>query len=123
MEVYVCQLVPTLVSDELQAKINEFNDQLLKWGNTNSISIINCNLPYRLATGNIDDMCFVVNEEDSTCLLNRLGVIRLLDHISKQCIGLKLSDNWNKIKSNQFFEPKNSFEEKEKYIIEYEGLK
>jgi len=34
MDIHVCQLVPTLQSDELQAMINEFNDELMKWSHT-----------------------------------------------------------------------------------------
>ena len=65
------------MSHELQAKINEFNDELMKWSETtNGVNVIPTNLPFKLGTEEIDDICFNVNEECSDLLLNRLRAIR-----------------------------------------------
>ena len=101
MDIYICQLVPTLQSDELQAKINEFNDELLNWSLTNEISVLCTNLPFKLATNEVDEMCFNMNDENPGLFLNRLGVIRLLDYIAKKCSNFNLSENWTKIKRSQ----------------------
>lgn len=63
MEIYICQLVPTLNSDELQARINEYNDQLMNWSSTNGVSLIKTDLPFRLGTGEADDMCYDLNKD------------------------------------------------------------
>ncbi|MPC38347.1 hypothetical protein E2C01_031853 [Portunus trituberculatus] len=40
INVYVCQLVPSLQSDTLQSKISDYNENLIKWGVENGISVI-----------------------------------------------------------------------------------
>ena len=40
MNVYVCQIVPSPMCQEMHAKIEDYNKHLLKWGETNGISII-----------------------------------------------------------------------------------
>ena len=99
MIIHVCKLVPTIISDDLQAKINEFNDSLQEYCNTNLIEIINCNLPFRMATEDIDEMCFNVNTDKNSCILNRYGAIRFLECIAKSCKDFKLNEKWNEIKS------------------------
>ncbi|MEL6987306.1 MAG: hypothetical protein AAGK97_05700 [Bacteroidota bacterium] len=101
MNIYVCQLVPTLHSDELQAKINELNDEIFKCCETNNINILNVNLPFRLATDDIDEMCYDFGAETPGLYLNRLGAIRLLDWIAKKCPNFELSDEWNNIKRDK----------------------
>lgn len=67
---YVCQVVPTIASQELQAKVCDYNEHLLKWGESNGVTIIKTELAFRLGTGKIGGP--VSN-------LNRLGVIVLPD--------------------------------------------
>jgi len=100
MEFYICQLVPTLKEGNLNDKILSFNEQLMDWSHSNGVSIIKTDLPFRLGTGDLDELCFDVQdgEEFSGVLLNRLGAIRLLSTIKKQCPHFKLCHDWNSAK-------------------------
>lgn len=42
MNVHVFQIVPSSLCQEMHAKIEEYNGQLLKWGEANGINIICC---------------------------------------------------------------------------------
>ena len=99
MDIYVCQLVPVLNSDnELQTKINVYNRLLTEWSASNGVLIINTGPPFRIGTGDVDDMCFTMEGENPGLILNRLGVVRLLDTMHKQCSSFDLCPNWNIIK-------------------------
>ena len=58
MSIHVCQLAPTLLSQETQAKIGDLNEHLRMWCDSNNISIIKTDPAFRLGTGEIDDMCY-----------------------------------------------------------------
>ena len=79
--------------------INNFNNQLVTWSSNNGVSVIKTNLQYRLGTGEVDHMCFNETNEEHGNFLNRFGIIRLLNIISKQCPSLKLHENWENIMS------------------------
>ena len=81
IELFVCELAPNLEND-LDNKIKRFNDKLREWSTVNGIQVVNMNLHFKLGTGAIDDMCF--SHENEGAMLNRYGVIRLLDAIKKQ---------------------------------------
>ncbi len=98
MEVHICQLVPTLLSQDIQAKIGDLNEHLKQWGISNSIPIINTVPAFRLGTGELDDMCYDMIGSKPGSTLNRLGVVRLLSSIQKQCRDFKLCSNWEKVK-------------------------
>ena len=55
------------------------------------------NLQYRLATGDIDQMCYDGTQVIEGKFFNRFGIIRLLNIIASQCPFFKLNDEWNKI--------------------------
>lgn len=84
MKVYVCQIVPPPMSQEIQAKTEDYNEHLTKWGETNDTNEIKTVPTFRLGTSEIDDLCFDI-ENDSYSTLNRLGAIKLLSSIKKQC--------------------------------------
>ena len=94
----VCQLFPTLRTNELEDIINYHNSQLVEWGTDNGITIMKCELSLKLATGEVDEMCFHMNNENPGIFLNTCGVIRLFDSLNKQCQYLKLCDDWKKMK-------------------------
>lgn len=77
MKIYVCQIAHPSVSRDIKEHVESFNAHLLKWGETNSINIIKTTTTFRLRTGEIDDLCF--EGSDNSALLNRIGIIRLLD--------------------------------------------
>jgi len=56
MEIFVCELVPTLRTDDLAGKINQFNEKLNEWSSNNGIKIIPTQLNFRLGTGEVDEM-------------------------------------------------------------------
>ena len=56
MNIYVCQIVPVPVSQDIQDKMREYNEQLLKWGETNDIRIVKTPPVFMLGTGNVDEM-------------------------------------------------------------------
>lgn len=58
MKIYVCQIVPVSMRQDIIAKIEEYNDQLLKWGEANGITIIETVPTFKLGTGELDELCF-----------------------------------------------------------------
>lgn len=96
MVISICKLVPMLSPDDIQARVNELNDELVKWGQMNSINVISSDLPFKLANGEIDDMCYETEDSIPGPRLNRLGVVRLLDTITKLCQNFNLCDDWSK---------------------------
>ena len=77
--------MPSLKVDILQAKIADLNEHILKWSEANEIPIIKPDLAFRLGTGDVDDMCYGVNDKYPGSTLNRFGALRLLGIIAKQC--------------------------------------
>ena len=82
--IYVCELVPVVNHEGSLDKIKDFNRNLIEWCYDNNIHIIKTDLPFKVGTGEIDDMCIEYCEQSKECVLNRYGVIRLLDTIMKQ---------------------------------------
>ena len=70
-----------------------FNDHLVTWSKANGIPVIDTVPIFTLGTGELDDLCFDKGT-DSNFWLNRLGAIKLLTTINRQCPQLKLCDNW-----------------------------
>ena len=99
MNIYVCQIVPSPMCEEMHAKMEEYNEHLLKWGKANGVSIIETVSSFSLGTGEVDDLCFDL-KQDSNSLLNRLGVIKLMDIIRKQCPMFNMCSNWDHVKRN-----------------------
>lgn len=99
MEIYVCELVPTL-DGEMLPKINELNSELEKWTSGNNINLIKTDLPFRLGTGDVDDMCLEDFGKEGCSVLSRYGVIRLLSEIEKQYPLLNVCENITQIKRN-----------------------
>lgn len=101
MKIYVCQVVPTPMTQENLTKIEDYNELLVKWGETNGIEIIKTVSTFRLGTGELDDLSFSKEEEeDSGFTLNRLGAIKLLSTIKKQCPDFHLCAKWNEVKNS-----------------------
>ena len=98
MDIYVCELAPIPNVNDYDEHINNFNNQVATWCTDNGVSVIKTNLQFRLGTGEVDLMCFN-NICENENFLNRFGIIRLLNIISKQCSSLKLHDNWESIMS------------------------
>lgn len=105
MEIFVCQLVST-VKEDLRDKIDHYNIQLTEWCSTNGVSLIKTDQSFTLGTGEVDEMCFGVPGDDSDLLLNRLGAIRLLSAIDRQCLHFNLCEDWNMVKRNCNFSSK-----------------
>lgn len=99
MNIYVCQIVPSPMCEEMHAKMEEYNEHLLKWGKANGVNIIETVSSFSLGTGEVDDLCFDL-KQDSNSLLNRLGVIKLMDIIRKQCPMFNMCSNWDHVKRN-----------------------
>lgn len=100
MKIFISQLAPTIISEEFQARIGDLNELLVKWGESNEISIIKTDLAFRFGTGEVDDLCYGLGRESSGCVLNRYGVVRLLNTFSRQCPSFKLSTKWDSIKKS-----------------------
>lgn len=99
MKTFICELVPNLKDENMDRKIIEYNNKLKVWAESNGISLIKTNLNFRLGTGEVNEMCF---KEDGV-FLNRLGVIRLLATISKQCERFNLPEHFYDFASNHNF--------------------
>ena len=102
MHIYICELAPVLKVEEYEDSINTFNNQLIAWSRSNGVSVIETNLQFRLGTSEVDHMCY---QENPGNFLNRFGIIRLLNVISKQCPFLKLHDNWKNIMNQEIPAP------------------
>lgn len=115
----ICKLAPVVSSQEDQAKVNEFNDELEKWGQCNNIKVISTNLPFQLANGDIDDICYEMEGPNSGFCLNRLGAIRLLDSIAKLCPNLTLCEEWSKIRRHHNWTNNDNDFNKKNRVSEY----
>lgn len=98
MKIFVCQIVPPNVSQDLKESIEYFNDHLLKWGETNGINILKITQNFKLGTGELDDLCF--ENDASGEVFSRIGIIRLLDTVANQCSEFKLCKNWKQVKKS-----------------------
>ncbi len=96
MKIFVCQIVPPCVSQDLKENIESFNEHLLKWGETNGISILKTTPNFKLGTGEIDDLCF--ENDANSAVLSRIGIVRLLDTVANQCSEFKICKNWKEVK-------------------------
>ena len=92
VNIFVCELAPYLKMD-IDNKISQYNDKLKDWCSVNGINLIKTNLSFRLATGEIDEMCYDCENSTSMVNLNRYGVLRLLSAISKQWDYMRLKGN------------------------------
>ena len=103
MEIFICELVPDMKEEALQSKVKDFNRKLIEWGYNNQVNIIKTDLPFKLGTGEIDELCFMGKEVDAPLTFNRYGAIRLLSTIIKQypyldlCVDLEqIRDSMNR---------------------------
>lgn len=74
--------VPAPLSQEMQVKINNYNEELTHCSERNGVVIVNTTPMFKLSTGELHELCFN-NETRTAHHLNRLGVIRLLNTIAK----------------------------------------
>ena len=72
MIIYVCQIVPVLIYQEVQAKIGDYSEHLVKQGETNGVTIVKTSPVFTLGAGEVP------------LTPNRLGVIKLLNITEKQ---------------------------------------
>lgn len=98
MDIFVCQLVPSVYNESMQEKISNLNEEFRKWCEMNGISIINPEPAFRLGTGEIEELCYELPGEYQGTLLNRLGATRLISVIGKVNENLKVCVNWDKVK-------------------------
>ena len=98
MVIHVCQLAPTLLAQETQGKIGDFNEHLRSLCESNHTHIINSDPAFRLGTGEIEDMCFDMESDSPGSTLNRLGIIRLFNTINKQFPHINMFKNIDSIK-------------------------
>ena len=95
MVINICQIGPTLKTDELGETIGYFNDQLEEWCKENGVILIKKFLAFKLGTGEVDHICYEKGGENSGVFINRLGAIRLLSTLEKSCKQFCLRENWN----------------------------
>ncbi|KAK4307059.1 hypothetical protein Pmani_021151 [Petrolisthes manimaculis] len=98
MKIYVCTIAPAPVSRENICNINNYNEHLARWADVNGVTLINTSPMFKLSTGDIDELCFNTEKDTTPLILNRLGVIRLLDAIDKQCPEFQLCSDWKGLK-------------------------
>ena len=91
--------MPSSLQQDVHGKIEDYNNHLVKWGETNGISVIDIVPPFKLDTSELDDLCFD-KETDSYSTLIRLEVIKLLNIIDRQCPNFNLCSNWEEVKRN-----------------------
>ncbi|KAK4298597.1 hypothetical protein Pmani_029048 [Petrolisthes manimaculis] len=98
MKIYVCTIAPAPVSRENICKIDNYNEHLARWADVNGVTLVNTSPMFKLSTGDIDELCFNTEKDTTPLILNRLGVIRLLDAIDKQCPEFQLCSDWKGLK-------------------------
>lgn len=98
MKIYVCTIAPAPVSQEKISKIDDYNEQLARWTDANGVTLVNNSPMFKLSTGDVDELCFNTEKDTTPFILNRLGVIRLLHTIDKQCPEFQLCSDWNALK-------------------------
>ena len=96
MKIHVSQVVPVPKPQEIQTKVKYYNERLIEWGEANGVNIVKTAPEFTLGTGNVDKWCFDI-EDRKPCTLNRMGVIKLLSALEKQCSGFHLCKNWASI--------------------------
>lgn len=84
MEINVSQLTPAITSEDLQARVRDFDEHLTQWGEYNDIPIIKTDLLFKI--NNWRSL-----EVDDALILNRHGVVRLLKCFKRQYLAFKLS--------------------------------
>lgn len=94
----VCQIAPTLLSQDTLAKIGDFNEHLRIWSESNNAPLIKTYSIFRLGTGEVDDMSYDMEDDSPETTLNRLGIIRLFSTITKQCPNISMCKNIDNIK-------------------------
>jgi len=99
--VKICELIPCIDSTIMENRVENFNLKLVDWCVSNGITLINTELHFRLATGEIDESCFTSTDDATRHPLTRIGAIRLLEAMGKKCDGI-LCDDWKKVKKDFF---------------------
>ena len=84
IELFASEIAPSL-DENIDSKINHFNEKLGQWSIVNGVKLIKTNLSFKLATGEIDEMCYKSEIGKAGNILNRYGTLRLLFVINKQC--------------------------------------
>lgn len=97
MKIHVCQVIPVPEPYETLIKVKNYNEELLEWGVKNGVNIVKTSPEFTLGTGNVDEWSFDI-EDGKPCILNRMGVIKLLIIIKKPCSGFRLCKTWANIK-------------------------
>ena len=98
VSVKVCELVPSLKSEELIEKTDLYNNKLSNWCNDNGVVFIKTDKHFKLGTGDVDLNCYGSHENFNYDTLSRIGATRLLDAISSVCQSNFLCGNWRDIK-------------------------
>ena len=80
MKQYVGQVVLHVRLVQFSAQIEAYNEHLLSWGESNGVRIIKTPPYFTLSTGDLDDICF--DSDDNNSALSRLAAVRLLDSMS-----------------------------------------
>lgn len=94
MKIYVCQIIPPSVSQNLKEIVESYNVHLLNPGETNGVGIMKTKPNFKLSTGEPDDLFF---KGDA---LSRIKIIRLLDTVANQCSEFTLCKNWKQVRKS-----------------------
>ena len=92
--------MPISTTQNIQIKINEYNEHLEKWCDTNGVEIIRLVPTFKLGTGDLDDLCFDKVNGKLPLVINRLGAVKLLDALNNRCPNFHLCSDWNTLKRN-----------------------
>lgn len=100
--VRVCELVPNLISSEMNDRTVAYNLKLTGWCAENGISFINTELYFKLGMGEVDVNCFITGNDGERLGkdLTRVGAVRLLEAIANRSENNFLCTEWKKVKLN-----------------------
>ena len=69
MVIYICQIGPTLRTNEFEETIVYFNEQLEEWCTKNGVILVKTFLTFKLGTGEVDEICYEEGGENSGVFL------------------------------------------------------
>lgn len=100
MKVCVSLLTPRIESGLISRCIKELNEEIVKWTSNDNIHHAETEVVFKDNKNITEKSCYIDNGEHQGSLLNRTGVVRLLEAWCVGRSGFSTYVNWEKVKEN-----------------------